>query len=110
MTGSIISIFITFLFTVVMVQQARRASPSSHRRRAFLTAAGVFSVFTLLNILKIVGIEMTATLSVAILLIVCLLMLQSLVFLYLAWKGGELQEQIEQAQRTITQERKRRRK
>lgn len=108
MTGSIIRAFVTLLFAVVMAQQARRAPALSHRQRAFGIAAGVFGLFTLLNGLQIVGVELNITLSIVIRVIACLLILLSLVFLYMAWKGGEMRAQIERAQQAINQERKRR--
>lgn len=102
-----IRIVIAALFTALLIYQTRRATPGSHRQRAFALAAIAIGLFLLVNTLIVFGIT-RASVTLPLTLVALLFLGGSLIFLGLAWRKGEMGEQVKQMQQEITKERERR--
>jgi uncharacterized membrane protein len=107
MNDALFRFFIALLVAALLLRQAQRAKPRSRRRGAFLLAMGAFGLFGLLNLLEIVG--FFSNLLTPILMVVAFaLLVASLVMLILAWRSGEMTEQLDRVRQAVADERQRR--
>lgn len=106
LVSAIRTIFLLIVL-VLFIQRTRHAAPRSHRQRAFAVASGAVGLFALLNVLHLIGVNTDQFLLPAQTIGVALL-LAGAVFLYKAWRGGEMSQQIEEVHRAIEAERTRR--
>ncbi len=107
MISTLIRTVILVVLTILFVQQARQAGAGTIRQRAFTLAAMGVAVFALLNLLVLLNINVGPLLIPGSLLAVILLAI-SAVLLVLAWRRGEMREQIEQVRTLLDEERRRR--
>jgi threonine/homoserine/homoserine lactone efflux protein len=107
MLVSVIRTLFLIVVLVLFVQQTRRTAAGSRRQRAFALAAGAVSLFALLNVLHLIGVNTDPFLLPA-QIIGVLLLLGGAIFLYQAWRSGEMQQQIEEVHQAIDAERARR--
>jgi uncharacterized membrane protein YdcZ (DUF606 family) len=107
MLVSVIRTIFLLIVLVLFIQQTRNAAAHSRRQRAFALSAGAVGLFALLNILHLIGVDtdpfLLPTQSLGF-----LLLLGGAIFLYQAWRSGEMQQQIEQVQQAMEAERARR--
>jgi small-conductance mechanosensitive channel len=109
MSPLIIRTIIALILLVVMVYQAIHAPKGSYRRHAFSTAAIALAVLATSNVATAPG-GLSLTWIVASLWVVALLFFASLVLLGLAWRSGEMSEQVERMREAFANERTRREK
>ncbi len=106
MVALIIRIVILALFTASFIYQARQAPPGSHKQRAYGLAAGAVGLFVVINALELFGMN-TAPLMLPVLSVSTMLLLVGVVFLYRAWRAGEMNEQIARVREIVDSERAR---
>lgn len=103
----IIRTIAAIVILAILVQQARQAAAGSKRRRAFALAAASIGVFLVINGLLALGVSlgplMTPLITVALVLLAA-----SLLFLFQAWRGGEMNQQVERMRQALAEERTRR--
>ncbi len=95
------------IILIILVQQARHATAGSHRRRAFVLAAGGLSVFLLIHLSLAMGIAVGPLITPLVAPAIGLLA-AGLLFLVLAWRRGEMREQVERMREALVTERTRR--
>ncbi len=95
------------IILALLIYQARQASPGSHRRRAFMLASAGLGCFLVINGMIVFGVN-PGLLSGPMVTLGIVLLAASIVFLVLAWRKGELREQIQRMNRAINEERTRR--
>ena len=102
-----IRVIVAVLILALLIYQARHAVPGSHRRRAFMLASGGIGLFLVINAMIMIGVN-PGLLAGPIITVAIILLAASLVFLVLAWRKGELHEQIQRMNQAIDEERARR--
>lgn len=90
--------------TFLMARQARSAAPGSRRRLAFNLGAAGFGLFAVGNLLPLLGFFSSSTLALSVGLGSALL-LASLVTLFLAYRAGEMRDQLRRASDIVAEER-----
>jgi uncharacterized membrane protein len=103
----IASMLLALVAAAVLVAQMRKSADRPWRRWAFLLGAGAFGVLALVNLLVLVGVNMT-TIGPILSVVVVVLMLVSLVMLVRAWQTGEMRQQITSLTDAIREEREKR--
>lgn len=102
-----IRVIVALVILAVLIYQIRHATPGTHRRRAFMLASGGIGLFLVINGMIMLGIN-PGVLAGPITTAAIVLLAASLLFLVLAWRQGELREQIQRMNQAIDQERARR--
>lgn len=102
-----IRVIAAIVIMALLIYQTSRAAPGSHRRRAFALAASSIGVFLVMNGVIAFGID-PGVARIPLIIVALLLLGGSLVFLVLAWRRGEMHEQVERMQQAIAEERERR--
>jgi CBS-domain-containing membrane protein len=105
----------TLIYTIMLalvvglfVRRAIQAPVQSHKRRAFGIASLAVGLFMALNLLFLTGNNVTP-LMLPIQSIAVLLLAVSAFFLFQAWRGGEMNDQVAQIRQLLDNERTRRR-
>ncbi len=102
-----IRVIVAVVPCLILVHQARRAAPGSYRRRSFALAASGIILFMVVNALIALGMTLNAV-FLTLIVLGMLLLAASLVLIFLAWRRGEMREQIERVWQSIAEERSRR--
>jgi uncharacterized membrane protein len=100
---------ILILVAVLFVRQARRSPTRSNKYRAFSLAAGAVGLIALLNMFFLLGIGVEPLILPMMSIAVVLLAISAL-FLYRAWRGGEMADQIARVREAMESERQQRNK
>jgi uncharacterized membrane protein len=109
MLAVLIRTIILILVSVLFVRQARRSPTRSNKYRAFSLAAGAVGLIALLNLFFLLGVGVDPLILPTMSLAVVLLAI-SVLFLYRAWRGGEMTEQLARMREVIESERQQRNK
>jgi hypothetical protein len=107
MAPEYIRVFFALLATALLVREARRAAPRSRRRLAFALGACGFGLLAAGNLFAALGVGGPAPLVGAVSLGIALL-LGSLLALFLAYRAGEMNEQLWRAGDYVAAERAKR--
>jgi hypothetical protein len=107
MAPEYIRVFFALLATALLIREARRAAPSSRRRLAFALGACGFGLLAAGNLFAALGVGGPAPLVGAASLGIALL-LGSLLALFLAYRAGEMDEQLRRAGDYVAEERAKR--
>lgn len=97
-------LFIAVVATILVARQALRATPGSRRRLAFTLGAAGFGLLAAGNGFPLLGIANPTLLTLLVAVGVALL-LGSLVSLFLAFRAGEMADQVRRAEGMIARER-----
>lgn len=103
----IIRIVLLLLIGGLFVQQIRRTPAGSNRRRAFTMGALVVGLLLLVQLMVLGGLNV-APLLLPVYGLVVLLLLAGVFFLWRAWRGGEMEAQLQQVRDALADERARR--
>jgi hypothetical protein len=106
---ALIRTIMLILVAVLFVRQARRSPSRSNKYRAFSLAAGAIGLIALLNVFFLLGLGVDPLILPTMSIAVALLVISAL-FLYRAWRGGEMAEQIARVQEVLESERQQRNK
>lgn len=107
MNAFTIRVIVAAVLGLILVHQARHAAPRSYRRRSFALAALGIMLFMVVNALIALGMTLNAVL-ITLIVLGMLLLAASLVLIFLAWRRGEMREQVERVRQSIAEERARR--
>jgi hypothetical protein len=107
MNQELVRLLFALLATALLIREARRAAPGSRRRLAFTLGAGGFGLLAAGNLFAWLGLGGPALLVGAVSLGIALL-LGSLLALFLAYRAGEMNEQLRRAGDYVAEERAKR--
>ena len=107
MTQELLRLIVALLATALVAREIRRAAPGTRRRLAFTLGTGGFGLLALGNLFALLGLGGPTLLVVATSLGVALL-LGSLVCLFLAYRAGEMSEQLRRVDDYVAEERAKR--
>jgi hypothetical protein len=107
MSQELLRLIMALLATALLIREARRAVPSSRRRLAFYLGAGGFGLLAAGNLLTTLALGGQA-LIVGVTSLGIALLLGSLVTLFLAYRAGEMSEQVRRASDYVAAERAKR--
>jgi hypothetical protein len=107
MSQELLRLIMALLATALIVREARRAAPGSRRRLAFSLGAAGFGLLAVGNLLALLSLGGQALIVGASSLGIALL-LGSLVTLFLAYRAGEMSEQVRRAGDYVAAERAKR--
>ena len=104
MSEPVLRTIATAAIALLLFVQSRRGHVGARRRRAFELGAAAFSLFAVGNILAWLGVGGQLAIGISSLLGL-LLLVSSLVFLFMAYRAGEMSTQLRQAREMIAEER-----
>jgi hypothetical protein len=107
MNQELVRLLFALLATALLIREARRAAPGSRRRLAFTLGASGFGLLAAGNLFASLGLGGPALLVGAVSLGIALL-LGSLLALFLAYRAGEMNEQLRRAGDYVAEERAKR--
>ncbi len=107
MSQELLRLIMALLATALLVREARRAAPGSRRRLAFALGAGGFGLLAAGNLFAALSLGGQGLIVGASSLGIALL-LGSLVTLFLAYRAGEMSEQVRRAGDYVAAERAKR--
>lgn len=94
MSRPFINVIIALVTSLVMCYQMWRAPANSHKRHAFIAAGLAFGLLALFNGAVLLHGD-SETRAIVVLWIAFLLLFTSVALLFLSWRAGEMQEQVE---------------
>lgn len=107
MSRPLINAIVSLFIFLVMTYQVWRTPAHTYKRHSYIAAALAFVLLALFNG-KVALHGDSGTWTLIILWLAFLLLLVSFVLLFLAWRAGEMQVQIERARQALEHERERR--
>ncbi len=105
----LVRLLLVIVLCSVLIVQGQRSRGRFYRQRSMFLGAAAFAALGIVNLLQLVGIDLSAYAMFAVGLPVALL-LASVVMLALSWRAGERTAEVTQGRRTFAEELKRRSK